>query len=66
MALSPLWSCLTFGSPLSNAEVENHFLSVKRGQATGTRPLMASFIAKHYKKMKCRLTRLVRENFQRL
>ena len=59
MAFSPLWSCATYPETLANAEIENHFLSVKRANKTGTRPQLANFIAGNYKILKTRINKLV-------
>ena len=61
MAFAPFWGIVheTHGGVISNAEVENHFLSVKRNTKTGARPLMATFVAERYKCVKLRVARIV-------
>lgn len=65
MNLAPLWCIIhpSHGGVKSNAEVENHFLSVKRSTKTGSRPLLAAFIAERYKSVKSRIARIVMISF---
>ena len=62
MALAPLWSAGTLksGKRHSNAEVENHFRSMKKSKAFGHRLTYASFLSMRYTQTKQRLARLVR------
>ena len=61
MAFCPFWSSavLPQAGRLSNAEVENHFLSVIRSRLTGSRLPVAEFVRDHYKLMKQRMKRIV-------
>ena len=61
MGIAPLWCSIheAHGGVLSNSEIENHFLSVKRSQMTGSRPAMAAFIAERFKAIKLRSARIV-------
>ena len=62
MSWAPLWCIIhqTHGGVLSNSEIENHFLSVKRNSKTGSRPLMAAFVLDRYKCVKRRVARIVK------
>ena len=65
MAFSPLWSMIheDHGGILSNAEVENHFLSVKRNTKTGSGPFIAAFIVDRFKTVKRRTIRIVTHSY---
>ena len=64
MAFAPFWCVVpqVSNDTYTNAEVENHFSSVKRNLKSGSRLPIAAFVQGRYTSVKRRLARIVRLN----